>query len=1082
MKKRMLGIWMALTITASSLAASASPAAEGLTEDLLPPVQKQISVQEDQEPAEEITEEAEPGQEETEAPAASSEPEKIAENETSGSADSEKGLEESPEAVFADEEETDLQESSGDPGFTVFSEENADLLTGESEEDQELIREIENGEVVALSAAIPSEIAEAGTAEIVSTKADGLAVTALAPSQYYLDSWTRVYCDEIWTEANDFIGSGNKTRMGCTYRSVHYIDDTGAEKVSPLYCLKATHDGLDSTTLKNEAVKVLSNAVMQKLLYFGYGGPGDLGTDYDPSCSHIDWSKWQNRFVFTHIALSIAYFNDRGYATEAEVEHVGVNRLINKIKTLTVPARNKAVVSVRDENGWTAVAGKTIPLSVFRSRTTGQPFVPDNMKNGFQMSSLMKVTDGANAGNGITITRGTGENWQLAYWTSPADYNSQKTNPKMMTGTSLNLKNGAYFYLIFPLQTSAAKKFTCKMLLQPVSYILVDGNSQAGHNGVQDFGAYVYQGTRGQISFSVKPSPYGTVKLAKKEPNTGEKIAGARYDIFAAEDLTSGYRTMYNSGQKITSGTTDSNGEISFTKLIPGKYYVKEAEAAPGYKLDADEKNVTVTGGKTAAVNVTDIMDISGTVSVRKNDGDTGDPLAGAEFTLYEWSKKSGSYGTAGVPLVYDGQNRIYNSEKFYYTEDNQGKFRVRETRPPQNYTGSWQQDFRLEEPGTHKEFLFEALNYQKNKRKIEIRKVDAKTGELLANAEFTLYEYSASKKGYKTEGTILDYDSKNQLYVSKELLKTADNEGKFRVVETKNPPGYTGTWEKKVDITDTNASLSFEAVNEPEKQYKGVIRLKKTDIYTGKVLEGAEFTVFQWDSESASYKKAPGGQGIMKFNNDTGWYYTEQLAITDKNQGKFKVAETKNPENYTGHYEKEIVFQKKENTVVDTVELKAENTPVRLPFGTITIVKKIKESDIIWAHGNPTFSFVAEGTDLSGKTHRYEDYITFSKGAFETDGNGYASLAVTIRNVPLGQYEIWEKPVLRYYLKDAWANTGNVRITKGTGTDPKQIAVGTAALTAANRNASLTFVNEKSRYDLYSHNDSVKNTIPLLF
>lgn len=129
--------------------------------------------------------------------------------------------------------------------------------------------------------------------------------------------------------------------MGCTYRSVHYIDDTGEEKVSPLYCLKATQDGLDSMTLKNEAVKALTNSVIQKLLYFGYGGPGDLGTGYDPSCSHIDWSKWQNRYVFTHIALSKVYFNDCGYATAAEVEHTGINRLIDKIQTLTIPAKKQ---------------------------------------------------------------------------------------------------------------------------------------------------------------------------------------------------------------------------------------------------------------------------------------------------------------------------------------------------------------------------------------------------------------------------------------------------------------------------------------------------------------------------------------------------------------------------------------------------------------------------------------------------------------------------------------------------------------------------------------------------------------------
>lgn len=101
-------------------------------------------------------------------------------------------------------------------------------------------------------------------------------------------------------------------------------------------------------------------------------------------------------------------------------------------------------------------------------------------------------------------------------------------------------------------------------------------------------------------------------------------------------------------------------------------------------------------------------------------------------------------------------------------------------------------------------------------------------------------------------------------------------------------------------------------------------------------------------------------------------------------------------------------------------------------------------------------------------------------------DDNGYATLAVTLAHVPLGQYEIWEKPVLRYYLKDAYANTENVSITKGIspsyGADPKQVAKGTAVLTAENGDASITFVNEKSRYDGYSHNDCIKNTIPLLF
>ena len=202
---------------------------------------------------------------------------------------------------------------------------------------------------------------------------------------------------------------------------------------------------------------------------------------------------------------------------------------------------------------------------------------------------------------------------------------------------------------------------------------------------------------------------------------------------------------------------------------------MKETKAAAGYKLNTAIKNVTVTGGKTTTVSVTDIMDISGTVSIRKKDGNTGDPLAGAEFTLYQWSKKSKAYVTL-KKLTYDGQKRTYNSGKFNYTEDNQGKFllfsRLIQRKILLPVSGVIGRRFclshtefslivfgiikfpgvigTLDKPGEKQEFLFEAVNYQTEKRRIEVRKIDAKTGEILKGAEFTLYEYSAAKKAYK--------------------------------------------------------------------------------------------------------------------------------------------------------------------------------------------------------------------------------------------------------------------------------------------------------------------------------------------
>ena len=250
MKRRMIGAWLALMITASSLVVSASPAAD-MSSVSADPQQEQTEPEEEEE-APDIPVTDQPGEAEMPVPTALPEPETVEEafeesKDNTENTDSDELIEpeEEPEAASKEGENialTEIPEQTEDPGFTVFTEENAEILTGESEEDQELIQDIENGEIIALSAALPGEFRETGSAEVISEGEDAIAATALSPSQYYLDSWTRVYCDEIWTAANDFLGSGNKTRMGCTYRSVHYIDDTGEEKVSPLYCLKATQD------------------------------------------------------------------------------------------------------------------------------------------------------------------------------------------------------------------------------------------------------------------------------------------------------------------------------------------------------------------------------------------------------------------------------------------------------------------------------------------------------------------------------------------------------------------------------------------------------------------------------------------------------------------------------------------------------------------------------------------------------------------------------------------------------------------------------------------------------------------------
>ena len=157
---------------------------------------------------------------------------------------------------------------------------------------------------------------------------------------------------------------------------------------------------------------------------------------------------------------------------------------------------------------------------------------------------------------------------------------------------------------------------------------------------------------------------------------------------------------------------------------------------------------------------------------------------------------------------------------------------------------------------------------------------------------------------------------------------------------------------------------------------------------------------------------------------------------------------------------------------------------PEKKATGQITITKKIREADILWAHGNPTFFFRIEGTDSEGRRQQFEDFISFQPGNYKKDQNGYAYISLTFSQIPEGHYQIYELPALRYYLKSAAADTQNVTITTGKkpafGLTPKETAYGTAVISQTFPAARLTFVNEKARFDGYSHSQVIKNKIPL--
>ena len=82
-------------------------------------------------------------------------------------------------------------------------------------------------------------------------------------------------------------------------------------------------------------------------------------------------------------------------------------------------------------------------------------------------------------------------------------------------------------------------------------------------------------------------------------------------------------------------------------------------------------------------------------------------------------------------------------------------------------------------------------------------------------------------------------------------------------------------------------------------------------------------------------------------------------------------------------------------------------------------------------------FCLLSEGTDYSGAYHKYENYVVFTKDNYKTERNGYISLNTVFEELPLGEYEVYEKKTLRYYLSVVHADTENMHYRNSTKAHP---------------------------------------------
>ena len=119
------------------------------------------------------------------------------------------------------------------------------------------------------------------------------------------------------------------------------------------------------------------------------------------------------------------------------------------------------------------------------------------------------------------------------------------------------------------------------------------------------------------------------------------------------------------------------------------------------------------------------------------------------------------------------------------------------------------------------------------------LKKMDAETKEAISGAEFTVYRW---KNNTWSEFKKMNWVKKTGSYLLEGILDTDSENGKFRVVETKNPAGYAGSWEQEFSIDKEGMqTIHLEAENTRK---TGSLKIKKTEENSGKVLSGATYQV----------------------------------------------------------------------------------------------------------------------------------------------------------------------------------------------------------------------------------------------
>ena len=650
------------------------------------------------------------------------------------------------------------------------------------------------------------------------------------------------------------------------------------------YCIESHKSSPPSGDYVAEVLDTNTN--LQKALYYGYGGAGDI------TGSYLSGYSTELKYIYTHIAASYAYAGTNAFAGcsyDALVQY-GVIAYINKLFGMDVPPTGELELS------------KT---SVSAQRS-----------GDIQITSTIKLT--GDSRNKITISLPD----------NVTGYN--KTTGKSSTGGNLAVYGGDSFYFEAPLSVTGT--FKSGKLYGSVGETWRTLVVSTG-NGDQNIGVFESE-SASPVSFTVDWLEMTRISLIKKDVNTDNSLSGAVYGIYTDKACSNLLMKMSATN---TSGKTVSDYFDASVKTV----YVKEITAPENYVLNETVYTVKVEAGKTISVEVTN-SPVKGEVYIHKIDAETnafvsqGDAvMVGAVYGLYAKSDivhpdgKTGVLYKAGSLIA---QGSINAKGELSFKDLWLGEMYVKEISAPEGYTvDDTVYDATLTYGGQKKEIVTKEITVREQVMKqafslIKISEDGEQTEvDLVEKAGFKIYlirNLSKVKDGTLKPGNGSYYtadDFKNYDFTGESVAVLYENGqatpiqemftdskgylvspelpyGSYVVEESTVPDNLVKVAPFVVNITkDSRESMTWRVFD--DRPFQFLLKIVKKDAQTGEMVLGKEASYKIYDCDNEEYVKQtvyyPKKEVISVFHtNDEGYLLTPEKLKS----GTYRIEEVKAP------------------------------------------------------------------------------------------------------------------------------------------------------------------------------------------